>query len=130
MKLSNLSAAYVALATLAMTACDGNGRLIDTTTEPIAIGGVTSLVIVTVSSGLGEDPDGYTCYLDGEEGAGKMQANDTHYIRPVSAGRHEVELGDIAAGCQVIGPNPVLVDAIQNRQTEVVFEVECEFIPE
>jgi hypothetical protein len=130
MKLSKLSAAYVALATLAMTACDGNGKLIDTTLGPSHIGGVTSLVIVTVSSGLVEDPDGYTCYLDGQEGVQRMQANDTHYIAPVLAGRHEVELGDIAAGCQVIGSNPVLVDAVDNDQTEVVFEVECEFIPE
>ena len=130
MKLSRFSAAYTALAVLAISACDGTGNMSQTATGPNEIPAVASLKIVTVAIGLAQDPDGYTCYLDGSLGATKMRASDTHYIRPVTAGRHEVRLGDLAEGCSVIGPNPVVVDIPNNRQAEVVFEVWCESIPE
>jgi hypothetical protein len=88
---------------------------------PPAVG---ELVVTTVTSGPGVDPDGYAVAIGG--GAGQpIGSNATVSVANVPAGASTVELSDVAANCAVGGQNPREVSVPAGGSVEVRFAITC-----
>jgi len=83
-----------------------------------AIGATTS------TTGSPIDPDGYTLTVDGGA-AQAVGVNGTRLIADLVVGDHEVELGGVAANCQVQGENPRTLAVTQGQTTQTQFDVVC-----
>jgi hypothetical protein len=82
------------------------------------------LVLHTVTTGAEVDPDGYIMRLDDREPVAVATSGSVE-IEGLTAGNHEVEIGDIALNCQESGPNPLTVSIQAEETTEITFEVGC-----
>ena len=92
--------------------------------------GRSTLVIRTVTTGAGPDPDGYALSLtrgvDEELGTRFMRANDEQVMELNGvAGAHSVTLSGLADNCAVRGENPCIVELVAGSTTEVAFLIDC-----
>ena len=95
------------------------------TTFAVVCAITTGSIEVTVStSGLIQDPDGYTLDLDGIETL-DVDVDDTATFTDVAEGRHIITLADIASNCEVDDDNPVEVDVTAGKAAVVGFDVDC-----
>jgi hypothetical protein len=83
-----------------------------------AIGATTS------TTGSPADPDGYTLTVDGGP-AQSIGVNGTRLIADLVVGDHDVELGGVAANCQVQGENPRTLAVSQGQTTQTQFDIVC-----
>lgn len=86
---------------------------------------ITGSIRVSAStSGLDQDPDGYSVTLDGML-VQRVEPDGTVSFEPVDAGDHHVTLGDISSNCEVEGDNPVDVVVTAGETADIEFDVEC-----
>jgi hypothetical protein len=84
----------------------------------------TGQIEITVSTeGADPDPDGYTLSLDGLQGV--HIATDEARTLTVDEGVHTLELGDLAANCEVSGDRRRRVTVEAARTVAVDFHVTC-----
>jgi Tol biopolymer transport system component len=83
-----------------------------------------SIEATTSTSGIDEDPDGYTVTVDGGS-AQPIGTDATIVIAGVSPGDRSVELGDVAGNCAVAGDNPRSVTVSEGETVSVTFAVSC-----
>lgn len=74
--------------------------------------------------GQSNDPDGCAVAVDGGEGR-SIFGGESETFSNLAAGGHVVHLSDIAAGCTVVGDNPMAVSVSDGQTTEARFEVDC-----
>lgn len=82
------------------------------------------LVLHTVTTGADVDPDGYTMRLDDGETV-VIATSGSVDTAGLTAGNHEVEIGDIAQNCESSDPNPLVFSIQALGTTEITFEVSC-----
>lgn len=82
-----------------------------------------SLEVMTVTTGLGVDPDGYLIRVDqtDEEAIGM---NATLGLT-LASGEHQVELDGVASNCSVAGNNPRPVTVTANQTVAASFQITC-----
>ena len=80
--------------------------------------------VVTVTTGAGTDPDGFSLLLDGTA-HGPIGLNATSSLAGLTAGSHTIGLTGIAANCQVSGENPRSATVPAGGTIEVTFAVAC-----
>lgn len=103
------------LSVVALPACDDDDPI---GPEPGAV------EVSVATTGDGTDEDGYEITLGGaSEG---VDVDDSVTFEDLEAGSYEVELIDLADGCEVSGPNPVEVTVETGDVTFVEFDVVCE----
>jgi hypothetical protein len=86
--------------------------------------GPGTLEIVTSTSGVEPDADGYSVQIDGGGGQGIGTAG-TLSIPDVPPGNHTVELADMASNCTVSSSNPQGVTVTAGETATVSFAVTC-----
>jgi hypothetical protein len=91
---------------------------------PTADPGTGRLVLHTVTTGSDVDPDGYSMRLDGGEPI-VIPTSGSVDTAGLTAGNHQVEIGDIAQNCEPSDPNPLAVSIQALETTEITFEVNC-----
>jgi Tol biopolymer transport system component len=101
-----------------------SGGQVSETTFEVTCSPAGSLEIVTETSGMTIDTNGYGFSIDGVmEGA--ITSNATEILFGLEPGTHTIELDGIAANCQVGGDNPrslaISVDAV----TRAEFQISC-----
>jgi hypothetical protein len=79
--------------------------------------------VVTSTSGVAIDPDGYTVRTDGD--VRTMGANSRMTISGLSPGIHIMELSGVAANCTLSGDNPRSVTVTAGGTTQTTFAVGC-----
>jgi len=79
--------------------------------------------IVTVTTGLPVDPNGYELTIDGEP-AGRIGTTETRRIDRMVGPMHEVVLSDVAANCEVQEGRKRSV-AVQNGRGWVAYLIVC-----
>ncbi|MFN2399004.1 MAG: hypothetical protein ABR543_10265 [Gemmatimonadaceae bacterium] len=85
----------------------------------------TGAIEVTVrSAGADIDPDGYSLTVGGRP-VQAVGPNDAITIVGLPAGRHQVQLGGLAANCSVSSFNPVSVDVVSRDTVAAAFSVSC-----
>lgn len=85
------------------------------------------IAITTVTTGTGQDPDGYTLRIDGG-GQQSIGLNASLEIIAVS-GPHSVALRDVAANCNIQGKNPRKVVVSSRSRSSADFVINCS-VPE
>jgi len=101
--------------------------VIETTYEVICTDVVGSLRVVTTTSGVSPDPDGYEVVIEfGSPIA--IGATDAKIVGSVAAGVTRIQLleSTVADNCAVDGDNPRSVTVPAGGLVETVFEVTCE----
>jgi TolB protein len=105
-------------------ACSGESLMGPSEAGSVSIAsGDFSIEIVTVTSGLPADPDGYTLTVDGEH-MGAMGCHESRLIDGLVGSMHEVVLSDVAANCEVVDGNERVVSN-QGSRGWVQFQVIC-----
>jgi Tol biopolymer transport system component len=107
----------VAASVLTGLSCGGGDVTVPPTTG--------TLQITTSTSGAEQDADGYTVRMD----AGSAQRIDpaaTLTTSDVTVGDHTLQLGDVAANCNVAGDNPRTISVTAGGTATVAFAVTCE----
>jgi hypothetical protein len=85
---------------------------------------VPSLHVTTVTTGVEQDPDGYSVVVDG--GAGRqIGLASSIQVGSLGDGPHTVELRDVATNCAVQGSNPRSAQVTSGSTAEVGFVIEC-----
>jgi dipeptidyl aminopeptidase/acylaminoacyl peptidase len=80
--------------------------------------------VVTSTTGVELDADGYTFAVDG--GAPQpVGVNETVAVLDLPVGDHDVELADIGLNCAVTGSNPVTVSVPSGGTAAAAFDVTC-----
>jgi hypothetical protein len=95
------------------------------TNEPPAPDG--TLVVQTATTGVDPDADGYSITLDADD-AGSIGPNASVAFADLASGDHAVEMGGLAANCQLTGDNPRTVVVPAADTVEVSFAVSCIFL--
>ena len=98
----------------------------------LACGGADSLNVpttgaltVTVSTtGVEQDADGYTVQLDGQAAQPIGPTASLHNLE-VPPGNHTVQLGGVAANCNIVSANPRTVAISAGETSTVIFQVAC-----
>jgi Tol biopolymer transport system component len=99
-------------------------------TEPVEPPSETGVIEVTsLTAGDPIDPDGYLLAVDGGPGT-VFGTNSTLTLPDVAAGEHRLELGGLAANCEVAGLNPRTVAVSGGGTARTSFEVECTTPPQ
>jgi hypothetical protein len=83
-----------------------------------------TLVIVTATSGLAQDADGYSVSVDGGTNQ-SIGTSATVRVNNVSAAEHTVQLSGLAANCTVTGSNPRGVVVPAGGTARVNFAITC-----
>ena len=102
------------------------GDTAETTFEITCVALTGDLDIVTSTTGLVPDPDGYTIKLD-DNPSDPIGINSLLSYPRLAPGVHSVELGEVAANCTVAGDNPRQVNVVANGLASTTFDVECPF---
>ncbi|MFW6192194.1 MAG: hypothetical protein ACOC83_01805 [Gemmatimonadota bacterium] len=105
----------VMLSVVALPACDDDDPI---GPEPGAV------EVSVATSGDGTDDDGYEITLG--DASEEVDVDDSVTFEDVAVGSHDVELTDLADGCEVDGPNPVEATVEASEVTFVEFDVVCE----
>jgi hypothetical protein len=105
----------VFLLSLAGPACNG-----DDVSEPTT----GSLEVTSVTSGIGADPDGYSVMFDGRA-VGSIGVTGSALIADLPPGEHQVDLGGLAANCQIAGESPRAVTIVEGQPASVAFTIDC-----
>jgi hypothetical protein len=92
--------------------------------DPAGQPAVGRLILHTVTTGEEVDPDGYTMRVDEGEPVA-LAANGTVETAGLTAGDHQVEIGDIASHCHETPSNPLAFAIEEDQTTEITFEVVC-----
>ena len=83
-----------------------------------------SILVLTVTTGSGLDPDGYLVSVDG--GAPQpIGINATLLIEGLAFGAHTVELSGAAGNCHIDGENPLTVNVVPINSVSPGFAVSC-----
>lgn len=97
-------------------------------TDPTDPGDRGAVRVITQTTGANLDPDGYMAEVD-TMGSSRVVAtvgvNDTIVISDIPTGFHDVELVDIAANCDALGPKIVKSAVAAGDTTDVAFDVIC-----
>jgi hypothetical protein len=83
-----------------------------------------SVVVTTATGGPSPDEDGYSVVVDGKN-SGTVPSTGQATVSGLAAGSHVVELGDVAANCEVQGGNKQTVDVAAGGSTTVQFSITC-----
>ena len=87
--------------------------------------GAGTLEVITSTTGVPEDPDGYVLTVD--HGAARSLApNDADRVAGLSPGPHIVELAGIAGFCVLVGTNQRTVEIAAGDTASVRFDVTCD----
>ena len=105
---------------LAAAACLGPG---DVTGDEDEVQLVGTIVVATMTTGPGADPNGYLAMLN-EGLAQPIEANGAVTFGDVPVGTHNVRLGEVDT-CTVTTPNPVYVLLLADSTINTQFEVSC-----
>ncbi len=84
----------------------------------------SGVTIVTTTTGLFPDPDGYTVQVDREPGL-PIAPNASLSVGDLSAGMHRVELDGVASNCTVEGDNPRTIEVVAGAVLAVEFAITC-----
>ena len=95
--------------------------------EPPSESGAIEVTAVTAGEPI--DPDGYLLAVDDDPGI-VLGTHSTLTLPEVPAGEHRLELGGLAANCQLVGPNPRTVAVSGGGTARTSFEVECTAPPQ
>jgi hypothetical protein len=107
------------LAVVGVAACESTGPGPGTGGFP---GGLT---LVTITSGIQPDGDGYTIMVDGTAHA-SIGPIDSVTVEEVDPGSHEVELADIEFNCATLGQFTRTVTVESDAGTVVDYTVACD----
>lgn len=108
----------VLAATLALfPACGGGGGGL---TEPTT----GAVEVVTSTTGVELDPDGYTVTVD-DVASGAIGSAARRTIAELAPGAHRVGLGGVSANCEVQGENPRAVSVVAGETASEAFTVVC-----
>jgi Tol biopolymer transport system component len=84
-----------------------------------------ALEVITSTTGVPEDPDGYAVTVD--DGAARSLApNGADRVAGLSPGSHIVELAGIAGFCVLDGENPRTVEIAAGDSASVRFDITCD----
>jgi hypothetical protein len=83
-----------------------------------------TLEIITATSGLSPDADGYLVSVDGGTSQ-PIGTNATVTLANVSAAQHTVQLSGLAANCSVTGTNPLQATVPAGGTARVAFAIAC-----
>ena len=86
--------------------------------------GAGTVTVTTVTSGAGEDPDGYG-FTIGDAAVQPIAANATVSVANVASGATAVELSGVAPNCTVGGQNPRTVTVPAGGSVNVPFAITC-----
>ena len=81
--------------------------------------------VTTVTTGEDADTDGYTFSLDANP-AVALVANGTVVFTGLAAGRHDLQLGEIAENCALAGDNPRSLALAAGDTTDLTLTVSCQ----
>ncbi|MGD8699866.1 MAG: hypothetical protein PVJ43_11280, partial [Gemmatimonadales bacterium] len=83
-----------------------------------------SLEIITVTTGMTVDANGYTFDIDGAIG-GAIRSNASETFFGLAPGQYTIALNGIAANCQVVADNPRMVTISVDATTSAEFQISC-----
>lgn len=86
--------------------------------------GAGTLRLVTATTGVDFDADGYVATVDGGP-SHALQANGTLELRPVAAGEHSVALSGLEPNCSAAKANPHRVTVPKDGTVELRIEIAC-----
>ncbi len=87
--------------------------------------GEGTLEVITSTTGVPEDPDGYAVTVD--HGAARSLApNGADRVAGLSPGPHTVELAGVAGFCVLDGENPRTVEIVAGDSASVRFDITCD----
>ncbi len=92
--------------------------------EVTCASGTGSIQVVTTTSGVGTDPDGFALLLDGAD-RGTIGVSATSTLNAVTAGPHSIGLTGLAGNCQISGENPRAVAVSAGGTAQVAFAISC-----
>jgi hypothetical protein len=90
----------------------------------ISIESITTLVVVTQTTGADPDPDGYTVILDGSQSQ-SIGINATVTFPQIDPGDHSVLLTGLAPNCEVSGQNPRTITVPMGSTVSTTFDISC-----
>lgn len=88
----------------------------------------TGSILIEVSSGGVEVPDGFQVAVDDDQ-AGSVSSNGSVTLQGISPGTHAVGLVAVPSNCVVDEPNPRETVVAEAGTSEVSFLVSCEAVP-
>ena len=121
MKRINLLTAMALASFVGLVGCS-DGDYDPIITDPPPPSGSLELTIITTGDDL--DADGYTASLD----CGcfeNVEVNEIATMTHVEVGSHMVLLTDIAANCELNGPNPRWVNITAEETVRITFSIAC-----
>jgi TolB protein len=83
-----------------------------------------ALVLHTVTTGDGQDPDGYSAVVDGQFGR-LLVGNGSTTVSSLAPGAHTVELTDVVTNCHLDGEATQTVTVQAGATVELTFAVAC-----
>jgi Tol biopolymer transport system component len=105
-----------------LPACGGDGNDPDLTGSGAGTG---VLEVITSTSGVPEDPDGYAVTVD-HDAARLLAPNGAATVAGLSPGSHSVGLAGIAGFCVLDGQNPRTVEIATGDTASVRFDIICD----
>jgi hypothetical protein len=84
-----------------------------------------TIEVSAVTSGEGQDNDGYTITVDGDLSE-PIDPNGTVSFPALEAGQHTIDLSGIAGNCSVSGQNPRTLSVDAGSTASTTFSVSCE----
>ncbi|MFW6088852.1 MAG: hypothetical protein ACODAB_03800 [Gemmatimonadota bacterium] len=117
---SNIGPLTAALTIWAFSACAPG--------DPSSPDDTTGSILVEVSSGGVELPEGYEVAVDGGP-AGGVGSNGSVTLQGIPPGTHAVELVAVPSNCAVGGENPRQTVIAEGGTSEVSFSVSCQAVP-
>ncbi len=112
---------YPTLALSLLTLSLGCGKDGSSPNPPPTTGAIR---VTTVTSGMNQDPDGYTVTVDGGT-ARAIGTNAAITVVGLSAGAHTTVLGAISANCTVSGGTSKSATVTAGDTTSVAFDISC-----
>ena len=85
---------------------------------------VGAVTVTAATSGLVQDPDGYTLQVDGGTEL-PLPTNGSLILPDLSPGPHSLLLGGVAPNCTVGGENPRSIETVAGQPLSVGFDVVC-----
>jgi WD40 repeat protein len=101
-----------------------SGNRITAVTFEVTCNPAGSLEIITVTTGMTVDANGYNFNID-DAIDGTITSNATETLFGLAPGGHTIELNGIAANCQVGGDNPRSLTVTVDATTSAEFNVSC-----
>jgi Tol biopolymer transport system component len=88
------------------------------------VANVGTLRVTTVTTGSGQDPDGYVVMVDGVQRSA-IGANAAVAIADLRVGQHQVSLAQVASNCRVSSQQSVSVNVTFQATVDVLFNIQC-----